>query len=334
MLKFFLSIMIMICTLQSSVSVATEFFKGIDVSFYQGEINFQELSSSGIKYLYNRAGEGGNIVDSRFEENYKGAETEDLNFGFYYYVTAKNTDEGEIQAEHFASLISDLPYSLRPAMDFEEFTGISQEESNEIALSFLKKLEELTGMTPVIYSDAYNVETRWNSTLSDYPLWVADYGHLAEPQQYTLSENAVWTEWSGYQYTDSAIVSGISGNVDGDLFTSSLFFTQNSETATTGTLPKTLFSYTVKKGDTLWQISQIFQTSVAVLTENNNISNINEIYVGEVLEIPTLGTYTVVSGDTLTKIASNFNTTVDVLVKLNHIQDIDLIFVGEILNLP
>ncbi len=332
-LKIILTLSLTLCTLQSTI--ARETFRGIDVSAYQGAINFKELASSGCNYLYIRAGEGGNTVDSRFEENYQGAKSESLHYGFYYYVTAKNTSEAESQAEHFASLIAEIPYTLRPAMDFEEFSDITIAESNEIALTFLKTLEELTSVTPVLYSDADNVKTRWSSELSPYPLWVADYAHLAEPENYVLPENDVWTEWSGYQYTDSATITGIQGNVDGDLFTSGLMIEKNSETTSTETTGnETFFTYTVKKGNTLWGISKTFQTTVDILAETNDIANENLLYVGEILKIPMKQSYTVESGDTLTKIALKFDTTVDVLAEVNEIQHINLIYVGEILYIP
>lgn len=337
MLKLLISMAISCFMLQSTASATTDFYEGIDVSFYQGEINFEELSDSNHKYLYIRAGEGGNAVDSRFSENVKGAESEQLNYGCYYYVTAKNVSEAESQAEHFASLISGLSYSLRPAMDFEDLSGLSVEETNEIALSFLKKLEELTGVTPAIYSDAYAVETRWSSELAPYPLWVADYAHLPEPEQYTLPKNDVWTVWSGYQYSDSGMISGIDGNVDLDLFTSGLIIDKTSEN-TSPEIPITsssyLLSYTVEQGDTLWQISKRFQSTVATLVTENMISNRDLIYVGEVLEIPMKESYSVKSGDTLTEIALKFETTVDILAEINQIKDINLITVGEILYIP
>lgn len=335
--KILLTIALPFFILESSATSNRDFFKGIDVSVYQGEINFGELSNSGIDYLYIRAGEGGNITDSRFEENYKGAEAEQLYYGFYYYVTAKNSSEAEIQAEHFANLITNIPYSLRPAMDFEDFTDISQEESNGIALSFLKKLESLTGVTPTIYTDAYCVETRWSQELSPYPLWVADYGHLAEPQEFILPENSVWSQWSGYQYTDSSVISGISAQVDGDLFTSDLLISKNQQNTSQGTFPSTTevsLSYQVKSGDTLWKLSELFDSSVEALAEKNNISNVNLIYVNEVLEIPMKLEYTIERGDTLTEIALKYDTTVDILTNINGIKDKNLIFVGELLYIP
>lgn len=337
MLKLIVSITFSLFLLQSTATASSSFFKGIDVSSYQGEINFKEFASSGYNHLYIKAGEGGTMVDPRFEENYKGAESEGLTYGFYYFLTAKNISEAESQAEHFANLITEIPYSLRPAMDFEVFSGITVEESNEIALAFLKKIEELTSVTPAIYSDAYAVETRWSSELSVYPLWVADYAHLTEPQTYTLPENSVWSVWSAYQYTDSAIIPGIDGNVDGDLFTSELMITKNTENSnaeTTHTSTENTLLYTVKQGDTLWNISQTVYSSVAVLAQVNDISNVNLIYVGETLKIPKNTSYTVESGDTLTEIALTFHTTVDILSEMNQIQDSNLIFVGETLRIP
>lgn len=333
-MNFLFALAIILPTFKSTVLAETEFYRGIDVSFYQKEINFKELSSSDVEILYIRAGEGGNIVDSYFKENYQGAISENLKFGFYYYVTANSVSEAESQATHFASLIQNIPYNLRPAMDYEVFSDVSVDESKQIALSFLTKLEELTGVTPVIYSDLYNVETRWSTEFSTYPLWVADYGNLAEPERFVLPQNLGWSQWSGYQYTDSAIITGITGNVDGDIFKSDLFITENTHNSSVpqnGNSTTKFRPYTVVKGDTLWKLSEIFQTSVTALVEENRIENKNLIYVGEILKVPVSETYTVQAGDNLTKIALLFQTSMEILTNLNHIQDPNLIYEGEIL---
>lgn len=337
MLKYLFAIFSFLLIFKPTVLANEPYYKGIDISAYQGQVNFEELASSGIEYLYIRAGEGGTMVDSDFQQHYQGAQSQNLHYGFYYVVTAKNSAAAESQAEHFASLISGLSYSLRPAMDFEEFSDLTVAESNEIALAFLEKLAELSQVTPAIYSDAYNVKTRWRSDFSAYPLWVADYAHLAEPETYVLVENENWDHWSGYQYTDSAVIAGIEGNVDGDLFTTGLILSSSEENTSSdsseNTTETSLF-YSVKTGDTLWQISQKFQSSVATLAEVNQISNVNLIYPGEELKIPMNESYTVQAGDTLTKIAHYFHTTVDILAEGNGISDINLIYVGETLYLP
>lgn len=309
--------------------VASEIYQGLDISTYQGQVDFTQVKEAGYQGIYIRAGEGDELVDPRFQENYQGASGVGLPLGFYFYVTATNITQAEAQAQRFATLISGMDYQLRPAMDFESFGSLSQEETNQIALAFLEELSTKTGVTPVLYSDASNVETRWDTCLSTYPLWVADYENLENPEEYTLQNKDIWENWSGYQYTDSLTVPGIREKVDGNLFTSDLFLQVSGETPST-------VPYVVQKGDTLWGISAKYQVSVDELVEINEILHPNLIYVGEIIEIPqkTTSTYTVEKGDTLWGIGKKFHTTVAALAEENAIKNVNLIFVGEVLYLP
>lgn len=313
---------------------ATEYQKGLDISTWQGSINFEDVAKSGYTCLYIRAGEGENTVDERFFENIKGTQSQNLPYGCYYYVTAKNSTESKTQAEAFGKLIENLDYSLPPAMDFEEFSGISVEESNEIALVFLETLESLTKVTPVIYTDAYNVEQRWSDQLGDYPLWVADYAHLANPEDYKISDNSPWSHWSGYQYSDSGEVSGISGSVDCNLFHKDLFLTDSTTEVKAESTKLSFLDYSVKAGDTLWRISQHYHVSLENILEYNDISDQNLIYPGEKIEIPMKSEVQVKTGDTLSLVAELYDTTVSILAQVNEIQNINLIYVGEVLFIP
>lgn len=331
------SFLLLLLIFTSQRAFSLEIYKGFDISYYQGSVNFTEVSSDGYNYIYIRAGEGGDIVDEKFYENYKSAEESNIHYGFYYYVTAKNITEAEIQGNHFADLIENTSYSLRPAMDFEVFEDISIDESNAIALTFLKKVEEMTEVTPVIYSDANNVETRWDSSLSDFPLWVADYGHLVDPENYTLPENYVWEKWSGYQYSDSGSIKGIDGSVDCDLFTSDLIISENEKISpsTSDNEQTDLFiSHSVKKNDTLWKLSEFYGISISEIANENKISDINLIYVGETLKIPMKEIYTVKSGDTLLEIATDFQTSTEILAHVNQIKDINILLINELLYIP
>lgn len=119
-------------------------------------------------------------------------------------------------------------------------------------------------------------------------------------------------------------------------------------------------TYIVQPGDTLWQLSRTFGTSVDAIVQANNIPNPNLIYVGQVLEIPVAGTpvpvtpvptvapgpttapppppttqtYVVQPGDTLTKIAQQFGTTVQAIAQANNIVNVNLIYVGQVLTIP
>lgn len=90
-------------------------------------------------------------------------------------------------------------------------------------------------------------------------------------------------------------------------------------------------TYTVKSGDTLSNIAERTGQSVSDLAQKNNISDINHLSVGQVIEIADTsenGTYTVKSGDTLSGIAEKYGTTVDRLMQLNHLSS-DFLVVGE-----
>lgn len=139
-----------------TISIAQEnkLFDGIDVSSYQGTIDFNRVKASGIDVVYIKAGEGGQITDPYFKQNYLKASRAGLIFGAYYYVTAKNTSEAKAQANDFFNLIRATSFNARPAMDFEDFSGMEREDINEIGLTFLEELERLTKITPMIYTDA------------------------------------------------------------------------------------------------------------------------------------------------------------------------------------
>ena len=106
-------------------------------------------------------------------------------------------------------------------------------------------------------------------------------------------------------------------------------------------------TYVIKRGDTLSQIAARYGTTVNTLARLNNIRNINLIYAGQILSIPSNSSnayqeelhdcghtlYTVKYGDTLTAIARKYNVTVDSIVSLNQIANPNMIYVGQILRI-
>ncbi|WP_214828680.1 LysM peptidoglycan-binding domain-containing protein [Exiguobacterium algae] len=109
----------------------------------------------------------------------------------------------------------------------------------------------------------------------------------------------------------------------------------------TTTPPASTTTYTVKSGDTLYKIAASYNTTVSKIASANNITNVNLIYVGQVLTIPgtttppaSTTTYTVKSGDTLYKIAASYNTTVSKIASANNITNVNLIYVGQTLTIP
>ncbi len=316
-------------------------YQGIDVSAYQGQINFAEVKNAGIDVVYIKSSEGDYLEDPEFKNNYNKAKNNGLNVGFYHFVRARNEEEAIKEAEFFSNVISGTDPNCRLAMDFEVFGDLSREEINFISMIFLEKTKELTGKDLVIYSNTYDAINIFSNELAkQYPLWVAQYG-VSRP-----SDNGKWSNWIGFQYSDNGEISGISGRVDLDRFTEAIFLNNSSE------VPKpqnpspeeiqNVIFYTVKRGDTLSKIAYMYGVTVEQIARENNIKNVNLIFTGEVLQITTSDTnsnnnitssvttyYTVKRGDNLYRIARRFGTTVNSIVKLNNIKNPNLIFPGQ-----
>lgn len=227
-------------------------------------------------------------------------------------------------------------------MDYEVFGGVGRTEVNNIAEAFLTTLQQLTNKEVIVYSNLSTARDIFNTNIaSKYQLWLAYYGDYNRLQNTTTS----WNNWIGVQYTDVGRINGINGNVDRDLFTSSIFLNNTEEipevTPPTNETNNQTMQYVVKRGDTLSEIAQEYNTTVNQLVSLNNIKNPNLIYVGQTLKIPISSTttqeeictgsiiYTVKRGDTLSEIAQKYNTTVSELVSLNNIKNPNLIYVNQ-----
>lgn len=321
-------------------------YSGIDISNWQGSVNFSEVKNSGIQIVYIKATEGDYYTDPYLQEFYDGAKDNGLLVGFYHFFSLSTSALS--QAQYFVNAISGLSSECRLVLDLEESGGYSAGELSKIAVEFLSQVKKLSGLEVAIYTYASfannNITTGYG--LENYPLWIAEYGSNAP------ESNPIWGDnYAGWQYSDTGTVSGISTNVDLDTFNSGIL--QGSSTVVPGDRKEEskqsgVKYYVVQSGDTLSGIAAKFGTTVADLVKINNISNPNLIYPGEVLKIPTksndnsksasskqyLKTYIVRSGDTLWGIARLFNTTVDNLVRINNISNPNLIYPGEILKIP
>ena len=186
-------------------------YEGIDVSDWQGYIDYIQVKNSGIEVVYIKASQGNNIKDPYFDINYENSKANNLKVGFYHFLTATTVEEAEQQATFFASVISGKQADCKLAMDYEQFDGIDTQLINQIAMAFMQKVEELTKKQVIIYSDLYNSENTFNSELaSQGELWIAYYGDYKNLE----NVNSSWNTFIGVQYADQGNVAGINGNVD------------------------------------------------------------------------------------------------------------------------
>ena len=313
-------------------------YRGIDISEFQGEIDFEEVRRSGIEAVYIRVG-AGEYTDEYFAENYERAKAAGLKIGFYHYVTARSVEEGRRQARFFASLAAGREPDMRLAMDFEYFGSLSVSQINAISEAYLDELTALTRREAVIYSDLSNARNIFSRALAEkYPLWAAQYG-ADEP-----SANGKWREWVGFQYTDEGRVGGIYGNVDRNIFTEGIFLSDSwridgEKRTTVRARTRTLTVY-VRAGDTLWAIAREYGTTVEAIARENRIVDPNKIFAGERLRItlPARGSgeeiYNVRRGDTPISIAGKFGVTLSALEDRNGLERGETIYAGDKLSIP
>ncbi|MGC6588010.1 GH25 family lysozyme [Paenibacillus sp. Dod16] len=185
--------------------------QGIDVSHWQGKINWQQVKADGREFAFIKATQGTARVDPRFYENAKGARGAGLLVGAYHFMDAITVQAAKQQATHFAETMKKAGdvFELPPVMDYENNPGnLNKATINVIALAFLNEVERLTGCRPMIYTgNAFAVN--FDTSLGSYPLWIARYSNTRVPD-----DRAAWKRWTIWQFSDSGKVPGISGNVD------------------------------------------------------------------------------------------------------------------------
>lgn len=318
-------------------------YEGIDVSDWQGYIDYGQVKNSGIDIVYIKASQGTNVKDPYFEINYENAKANNLKVGFYHYLVATSIEEAENEAIFFSSVISGKQADCKLALDYEQFSGIEAEQINQIALAFIQKVEELTKKQVIIYSDLDNSQNIFNSELaSQGELWIAYYGDYRNLENITSS----WNTFIGVQYTDQGKVPGVNVNVDRDLFSKEILLDDSSEIQKTenpnGNYNTETIYYTVKRGDTLSNIAAVYGTTIQEIANLNGIQNVNLIFPGQVLKITTNSNipgsesnstgktyYTIKRGDSLWRISRRYGVSVQNIIYWNNIKNPNLIYPGQ-----
>lgn len=187
-------------------SRSNEHILGIDVSHWQGEIDWKKVKEAGIQFAILKATEGISLVDSKFSKNLQGAKDAGLMVGVYHYAHPDNDPVEEL--DHFLQHVDVSKIDLPPVLDLEVHKGLSRTQVSQFALRWLNLLEQRVGMQPIFYSYTDFIRNYITKDLAKWPLWIAHYNVT------TPGTNGVWNRWEIFQYTDSGNVSGIQGKVD------------------------------------------------------------------------------------------------------------------------
>lgn len=186
--------------------------KGIDVSHWQGTIDWAKVKKAGIEFAIIKAGgsDAGFYTDSKWEANYKGAKTAGIPIGAYYFVgkDCVTAAAGKADAERFLQILKGKQLEYPVYMDNEAQPASAKASITEATIAFCETMED-AGYFVGIYGSAVSgfKERMDDSKLTPYAHWVAQY---ASKCTYT-GDYGIW------QYSSKGSVDGIGGNVDLDI---------------------------------------------------------------------------------------------------------------------
>ena len=185
--------------------------KGIDVSEWQGTIDWRKVAKDGVQFAVIHAGYGRELSqkDKYFERNYAGARAAGIKVGAFWYSYADSVARAEQEARTCLKVLDGKHLDLPVFFDQEYEPGIlklSTKTRTDIVLKFLETIKA-AGRPCGLYSSTDFITTKLQANrLTAYPLWIAEYGSKLH---YT---GKVWA----WQYTDKGRVAGIKGRVDMD----------------------------------------------------------------------------------------------------------------------
>lgn len=187
--------------------------QGIDVSHYNGNIDWQQVAAAGKTFAFIKATEGTKYQDNQFLVNVQGARDANILVGAYHFLNATTADGARQEAANFARAIDSAGgrLDLPPVMDYENNPkGLTPAQISEVAHAFLDEMERLTGRQPIVYTG--NVfASKFDPAFSMYKLWVARYSTTQKP-----TAVPAWNSWWAWQYSSTGSVPGIQGQVDLD----------------------------------------------------------------------------------------------------------------------
>ncbi|MFH2010283.1 MAG: GH25 family lysozyme [bacterium] len=207
-------------TVEQSLSVCASgpTLDGIDVSYWQPNINWDQVAASGISFAFIRVSDGVNTYDTDFQYNWSEAQRVGIIRGVYQFFRPNQDPIAQANL-----LINELggvmtPGDLPPVIDVEASGGLTKSQVASRVQLWLDHVENALGVTPIIYTSPGLWSSYVNSSaFSSYPLWLAHY-YVTCP-----TTPLGWSNWEFHQYTDSGTVPGITGSsVDRNVFNGTL----------------------------------------------------------------------------------------------------------------
>ena len=183
---------------------------GIDVSSYQGSIDWKQVKDAGVVFAFARVSDGMEVVDDSFARNYKEMKRTGIRRGAYQYFRASADPEG--QADLLLGTLRRLGRPDLPLVaDVETDDGMTPEEVRGRLARWIRRIQHRTRRRPIIYTSP-SMSATVGTLFGAHHLWVAHY------QVECPKLPAGWDRWTFWQHSSAGRVAGIEGDVDLDFF--------------------------------------------------------------------------------------------------------------------
>ncbi len=191
--------------------------KGVDVSYYQGNVDWAKVRAAGRAFAFARVSDGIDYPDTKFAQNWPAMKNAGLVRGLYqFFRPGKDVDaQVDLLVAKLDAAGGLQPGDLPPVLDLESDGGLPAATVVARAKSWLAQVEKKYGVKPIVYTAAF-MSNVIGTNFSGYTLWVANY----ETTCPTMPSG--WTDWEFWQDSEKGKVDGVTGTVDTNLFNGSL----------------------------------------------------------------------------------------------------------------
>lgn len=303
--------------------------KGIDVSSYQGNIDWKKVKDTGYQFAIIRLGIGDNVTsqdDIKLKENIKGCQENGVPYGFYlvsYAIRNTGSESVESEIEHTKRLIQGTnPFAIFYDMEIEKTTYLGKDTLTNFATQYCDYFKNL-GYNVGVYANKNWFTNYLNYDLlksKGYKIWLAHY-EVDKPGL----ECDIW------QYTDKGKVSGIITNTtDLDIMYNNII--NSDDTSNINNKLKSIEEIANEVIAGKWGNGEDRKNRLTNAGYNYNEvqSKVNEL-LGSTNSVVT---YTVKAGDTLSSIANKYGTTYQKLAEYNGISNPNIIQIGQVIKIP
>ncbi len=218
--------LVLAAAVSGGAAAATPYATGIDVSHYQGKIQWPRVAAAGYTFAFGKATESTTYTDPTYATNRTGAESAGLTFGAYHFGRPGGSGDAGIianaiaQADYFLDVAQPQPGELPPVLDLETKGALAVAGLQKWTRAWLDEVAARTGVEAFVYASPSFWQTALGDTVdvadAGYPLWIAHWTTNASPL--VPAESWGGHSWTFWQHSSHGSVAGISPQVDLDRF--------------------------------------------------------------------------------------------------------------------